>query len=442
MPGHILLLILAAIIPTLTQSNHARAAEPQKNARNITHTVKSQHLEQDRIISVTLPENYYDNPKTHYPVLYILDGENNLKFTTAIADHLTASGEIPPLIIIGLHAGTTRADNYLPKNDSSQAQTSGQTGHSTQFLTSLQNEILPFIGRTYRTTPYRLLSGHSFGGMFVITALMDAPGLFNGYFAQSPFLSPIMGNPAVARMGDTLENNPGLKANFLMAMGDEPTLEAGYAKMGALLTEKAPKTLYWKASHLAGKSHMQTRFIGIYNALVENFASDWPLKAAASAKNFTAHLEGLEQKYGMMPHYEMEAFAQIVQGFLQTRQLDKGTQVAKAFVAQYPQSPFSHFLLFNAYAMGGKRDDALKEISVAIRIIEGTNEPSMEMQQLYPQLQQMQNVWVGNNPALKKFSRSAMPRLNYHFLNSRGTTNNQVALAFLAAFLAFSASAS
>jgi predicted alpha/beta superfamily hydrolase len=44
------------------------------------------------------------------------------------------------------------------------------------------------IDRTYRSRPYRVLVGHSLGGLFAVYALMTRPDVFQGYIAISPAL--------------------------------------------------------------------------------------------------------------------------------------------------------------------------------------------------------------------------------------------------------------
>jgi uncharacterized protein len=47
---------------------------------------------------------------------------------------------------------------------------------------------MPEIEKHYRTAHYRIFSGHSFGGLFAIHALVARPDLFEAYIAVSPSL--------------------------------------------------------------------------------------------------------------------------------------------------------------------------------------------------------------------------------------------------------------
>ena len=52
----------------------------------------------------------------------------------------------------------------------------------------LSKELIPNIEKDYRTNSYRILSGHSASGQFVLYTLTSEPTLFNAYFAVSPSL--------------------------------------------------------------------------------------------------------------------------------------------------------------------------------------------------------------------------------------------------------------
>ena len=44
------------------------------------------------------------------------------------------------------------------------------------------------IEKSYRTTDYKILMGHSFGGTFAAFSLLEYPEVFDAYIAVSPYL--------------------------------------------------------------------------------------------------------------------------------------------------------------------------------------------------------------------------------------------------------------
>ena len=62
-----------------------------------------------------------------------------------------------------------------------------QSGGAPRFLECLREEIIPFIETNYRASSLeRGLAGYSYGGLFTLFTLFNAPQLFTSYFAGSP----------------------------------------------------------------------------------------------------------------------------------------------------------------------------------------------------------------------------------------------------------------
>ena len=62
------------------------------------------------------------------------------------------------------------------------------SGGGTNFLKFLKSELIPHIDSTLRTDPYRVLVGHSLGGLTALDALYTMPDVFNAYVAIDPSL--------------------------------------------------------------------------------------------------------------------------------------------------------------------------------------------------------------------------------------------------------------
>ncbi len=62
------------------------------------------------------------------------------------------------------------------------------TPDSDAFLQYLQSDVLPYLDREYGPFKHKILFGYSFGGIFTIQAIMQAPELFDAFIAGSPSL--------------------------------------------------------------------------------------------------------------------------------------------------------------------------------------------------------------------------------------------------------------
>src|SRR5690606_24635364 len=64
-----------------------------------------------------------------------------------------------------------------------------RSGGAPEFLRFIRSQVIPFVDENYRTTGDRTLYGHSFGGLFALYTLFEAPDLFGRYAISSPSLN-------------------------------------------------------------------------------------------------------------------------------------------------------------------------------------------------------------------------------------------------------------
>ena len=171
-------------------------------------------------ITVALPFGYSSADSTHYPVVYMLDGDPNLPLTALIQWNMTYDGELPKMIIVGIgyqaknFMGTVsyRTLDYTPTHvEKSDSQMTANhhlkmvSGGAGNFLIVMKNEIIPFIEKSYSTNHDRTLAGHSFGGLFAAYVLFREPLLFNRYLISSPSLH--WGDEEIMREETAFYNN-------------------------------------------------------------------------------------------------------------------------------------------------------------------------------------------------------------------------------------------
>lgn len=156
-----------------------------------------------RHVHVWLPENYAQQPKTRYSVLYMHDGQNLFDPATAMAGEtwgvaealqaLMAAGHVRPTFIVGIFNHRDRWAEYLPERPLShpaapqlqQKFSAAFTApvRSDAYLRFLVEELKPFIDETYRTKPTReetFIMGSSMGGLISLYAVCEYPQMFGG----------------------------------------------------------------------------------------------------------------------------------------------------------------------------------------------------------------------------------------------------------------------
>ncbi|MEI9912732.1 MAG: alpha/beta hydrolase-fold protein [Bacteroidota bacterium] len=100
----------------------------------------------------------------------------------------------PKMIVVGiLNTDRTRdltpthidaeSPHYVSSADSAFYKTSGG---GENFIAFIENELMPHIEATYKTAPYKMLIGHSYGGLAVMQTFVHHNNLFNTYISIDP----------------------------------------------------------------------------------------------------------------------------------------------------------------------------------------------------------------------------------------------------------------
>ncbi len=161
-------------------------------------SIWSTTLKEQRPYLVYTPPSYDDTTSTpqKYPVLYLLDGDAHFHSVTGLIQILgtgvNGTYAVPEMIVVAI-PNTDRSRDLTPTHvevgfDGKPTPMFKTTGGMGNFFTFLKSELIPKIEGKYRTTPYRVFVGHSFGGITTINALYTIPETFNAYIAIDPSL--------------------------------------------------------------------------------------------------------------------------------------------------------------------------------------------------------------------------------------------------------------
>lgn len=334
------------------------------------HTIESEVLGETRTVTVHLPDGYEEQERFSYPVVYLLDGESNAEYAVAVADFLAESSAAPALITVAVRSGATRVRDYLPRNPSGDATSSGD---ADRFLDHIETELIPYIEARFRAAPLRLLSGHSMGGVFVTHAMITRPGLFQAHFAQSPYLTGQIAPPLLKVVEEALEPGPA-GTFFFMNLGDEPELAPHFDRLREILAATAADGFEWAAEVEDGKTHMETRLVGHYDGIERFFAPRWRFPADEIADRgvagLQAYIDRLNSAVGSPVSISQGSLQQAVQILFSVQDTDGAAAASALYVDYHPKSPIAHFLRANALAAGGARGEALRSVERAIVLYE------------------------------------------------------------------------
>ena len=218
------LLVLCSGTQTSLRNSSIKVSQParidignfESKCGNIPITDTTEMLEMasnvfqnSRYLRILLPEGYRipADVARHYPVLYFNDGtavfDAGIYHLEQVVDQLIRTGDIPPIIIVGIDNGACtdqtkdplidRAKEFLPYPDTGPAShpyaPSPAQPQGKLYPRFLIDEVMPFIEKHYRvkTGPTNTgLAGSSYGAVSALYTVINNPDVFGKLLLESP----------------------------------------------------------------------------------------------------------------------------------------------------------------------------------------------------------------------------------------------------------------
>ena len=333
-------------------------------------------LNEDRTILLSLPPAY-EQGDLRCPVIYLLDGDALFLQAVASARFLASQGRAPQIIVVGVtNTDRTRDLTPAPAVPDKENPTAGGADRFRRFLTT---ELRSYIEGRYRTEPYRILIGWSYGGLFAIHALLSEPDSFDAYITASPSLW--WDDKAESGMAAKLFDSGAEPRKFLyLSHGRENNgIPESVQAFAAVLGRKAPASLKWRLDYLAGDGHASVPARAIYNGL-ENLFSGWaiPDNVIPAAADFEKRFADLSAEFGFPCRPNEAMINGMAYALLRSREKEaKALELFQYAVRCYPGSANAHDSLAEAYEAAGKLDLALESSRTACRLGERASDPRL-----------------------------------------------------------------
>ncbi len=253
----------------------------------------SEILGQERSFSVYLPPSYYTAVNQEYPVLYILDGDYNFMYVAGFLELQGAISDlIPEMILVAISGkGTTE----YRKNCKPYIQGVDDSGNAEEVVRFIEKELIPYVDKNYNTADYKILGGHSVGGIFVVNAAIKHPNLFNDYIAISPALW--WANNAMEKaIRDTWGKTQNTTASLYISLANEKGMGVNE------FVKEIPKKILDKKvkfQHFPNEIHNSVG-LPTYKWALGDIFSDWYVKEEyfGSAEALKTHYAKVQNHYG------------------------------------------------------------------------------------------------------------------------------------------------
>ena len=364
-----LLLLLAAQLV-------AAGAPSQANPVVIGEVVhlRSNVLKEERTLLISKPAGYAEGAD-RYPVLYVLDGETLFRSSSAIAEFLAASDRIPEMLVVAIESGSfaqrTR-DLTPPSSAEIDNRFSPGNGGADAFLSFVADELIPFVDKTYRTRPYKVLVGHSFGGLFAIHALTAKPKLFNAYIAIDPTLT-WNGGAEVAKAESLFSKTPELQGDLCLTAASPTGNSPGDIRgLATVLERKAPAGFRWNFEWMKQETHISIPLRSIHQGLDAIFdgwhlADPLELYDKGGIQAVHRHFREGGRRCGYDRTTSPFTVSLIVAGLVKAGRLDEASKVLLHDPKAYPPPWNQLDALARAYAARGEPAQAIRYYTLSLQ---------------------------------------------------------------------------
>lgn len=337
------------------------AQEAEKIEIGERQSIQSEILSEERAYWISLPETYHDKYKTYkrYPVLVLLDGHVHFKSSTGIIQFMSraknGSRQMPEMIVIGI-MNVNRERDFTP--DKIITRRKNSTGGGDNFLAFLEQELIPQIDKTYRTIPYRMLFGHSLGGLITAHTYLKKNTIFNSFLSIDPSFgswdSSIM-DEKLAEIHEEVFTRPIYIATANWGKRNIRNRDR-HLRFFESLNSKCKGEYLGKLEYFENENHSTVSLPAFYNGISYIFKGyNYSYREATNSEDLTRHFEQLSKglSYDFLPPEELVNRI----GYSKLRSRDENEKkLALAFfklnTKNYPAS-------FNAYDSLGEAELAL-----------------------------------------------------------------------------------
>jgi len=338
-------------------------------------SLHSKVLNEDRTIMVGLPQGY-DGGADTFPVLYLTDARAQFQHTVATIGFLARNNRMPATIVVAV-VNTDRTRDLTPPTTTPNPQMA-TAGGADNFLDFFESELIPYVEKNYRTQPFRIFAGHSFGGLFSVHAFLSKNDLFNAYIAVSPSLW--WDNEAnVGKMERFLVDKAQLNKTLFLSLGSEgDQMEKPFAAMKSVLAAHNIDGFSWDTLSLPDEDHGSVVLRSHYFGLKKIF-DGWQIPQEVANGGLTgleSHYQQLSKRMGYTIAPPETTINNMGYGALFRGDFTQALAIFEHNVKTYPNSANVYDSYAEALEKSGKLEPAQKNYASAYERGLKANDPN------------------------------------------------------------------
>jgi predicted alpha/beta superfamily hydrolase len=363
-------------------------------------SINSKILNEERKIWIHVPEDDSNDlyEKKKYPVVYLLDGDAHFYSLVGMLRQLSSvNGNTicPKMIVVGI-PNTNRTRDLTPTKGKPglwvNSTTIANSGGGENFMSFIQKELIPYINSNYPTQPYRMLIGHSFGGLTVMNTLVHQPNLFDAYVAIDPsmwwgdreLLNEIKQHKFDGKHGKKklflgIANTMSEGMDILNVQKDttgQTNHIRSILELNTFLSEDTQKELSFRGKYYENDDHGSVPLITEYDAFRFIFdfyqfkteSQDFSDPESNILDKIVNHYKKLSKEFNIEMKPDEEYINNFAYGFMSMKQHKKSKVFFKLNVANYPGSFNAYESLGDFYAVNEEKDKAIENYKKSLSL--------------------------------------------------------------------------
>ncbi len=364
-------------------------------------SIQSEILGESRKLWIHVPQGADKEIFTpeRYPVVFLLDGDAFFSSMQGLIQQLSfVNGNTlcPKMIIVGI-PNTNRWRDLSPSRPSlgddpfMNAEMIAQTGGGENFIAFIEKELIPYIDSKYPTEPYKMLVGHSLGGLMAVHTFFHKPELFNAYVAIDPSMSwnkkKLLLEIKKKKLGKKYENrslylgiaNSDTEEKDSLTIRNDQTPWTEHTRsifeFHDIMKSQRDK-LNYRAKFYPADDHQSIPFNAQYDAFRYIFRShkfkltavDYMFPNSNIAEKLETHYQELSSFFGYEKKPGEDYLNSMAYQFMNMKQYPKAEQLFLLNIKFYPKSFNVYDSIGDLYELKGEREKAIENYKKAIKL--------------------------------------------------------------------------
>jgi predicted alpha/beta superfamily hydrolase len=382
---------IIVILLLLTGINQVRSQDIGQIIIGTKHILHSNFLNEDREYWVSLPESYHivGSSYKRYPVLFLLDGKAHFRSITGMVNYMSSGYNgnirIPEMIVVAIQNVNRRRD-LTP--DKIITKRENDSGGGDSFLSFLEDELIPELDQKYRTDPYRILFGHSLGGLLATHAYMKEKTLFNAFIAVDPSFGTWDANTMDKKLDAVTDQSFDRFIYIATAnWGKRNSRNRDrHVRLYEALNSKCEGEFPAKLEYFENENHGSVPLIAFYNGISTIFEGyGIYYRNIDSKEQLTQHFQTLSKRLSYDLNPPEALVNRVGYRMLQSRNEDDKSKALEFFILNaenYPDSFNAFDSLGEAYEALGDKGNAVNNYGKSLELNPGNEHAIMKIESL------------------------------------------------------------